>query len=152
MVQEPYSSQARNSMEAHELSTISPKTLGQAASDFEELKRGTRRVWSFSKGKRLWRSRLYRASHAYRDGLRAGDIILSLDGRSFGLTKNFDIHIQTKTELGNRISSRRNGPYSKDEAPQEQPVTNSNVCLFSDFSVVSGASLNLQEPTTASLP
>ncbi len=97
-------------MRPRDLSTILPKTLGHAASDFEELS-----------GEELDRSglpprkkgfgvpALYRSAHAYKDGLRPGDVILSIDGRSFESTKSFNNYIQTKTELVVEIEFLRNG-------------------------------------------
>src|SRR5713226_4376875 len=97
-------------MRPHELSAIHPKTLGHAASDFEELSNEELEGSGLPPGKKGFGvPALYRASHAYRDGLRPGDIILSLDGRSFESTKNFDNYIQTKPELDLEIEFLRNG-------------------------------------------
>lgn len=97
-------------MKPLELPAMSPKTLGHTGSDFEELSDEELGGSGLPRGKKGFGvPALYKAAYAYRDGLRPGDIILSLDGRWFESVKNFDNYIQAKTELGIEIEFLRNG-------------------------------------------
>ncbi len=65
----------------------SRKCLGHAASDFEEFSVEELEGVNFAVGRKGFGvPALYKRAHAYQDGLRPGDIILSLDGRSFDST------------------------------------------------------------------
>ncbi len=93
-----------------ELSTISPKTLGQSASDFEDIPEEELEGYGLPPGmKGFGVPALYKAARSYLDGLRPGDVILSLDGRSFESTKNLNNYIQTKKEFEIGIKFLRGG-------------------------------------------
>src|SRR5712692_2305712 len=95
-------------MPPHELSTVHPKTLGHAASDFEELSNKELEGSGLPQGKKGFGvPALYKSAHAYRDGLRPGDIILSIDGRSFESAKSLNNYVQTKNELAVEIQVLR---------------------------------------------
>src|SRR5712692_11217481 len=88
----------------------SPKSLGHAASDFEEFpNEELERVHAGLGRKGFGVPALYKRSHAYQDGLRPGDIILSLDDRSFDSTVILNDYIRTKLELNISIEYLRNG-------------------------------------------
>ncbi len=88
----------------------SPKCLGHAASEFEEFSEeeleGVKVGW-VRKGFGV--PALYKRAHSYQDGLRPGDIILSLDGRSFDSTEGLNNYIRSKPELDIAIEYLRNG-------------------------------------------
>lgn len=86
------------------------KTLGHTASDFEELTREESEGINLPAGRiGFGVPALYRRSHAYLDGLRPGDIILSLDGRFFRSKQDLNNYVRTKPELEIAISFLRNG-------------------------------------------
>ncbi len=88
----------------------SPKSLGHAASDFEEFSdRELRGVNVASGSKGFGVPTLYKRAFAYRNGLRPGDIILSLDARSFGSTEELNNYIRTKPQPDIAIEFLRNG-------------------------------------------
>lgn len=88
----------------------SPKSLGHAASDFEELPDKELEGVNVAPGRKGFGvPALYKHAHAYQDGLRPGDIILSLDGRSFDSVGKMNTYIRTKTELDIAIEYLRNG-------------------------------------------
>ncbi len=88
----------------------SPKRLGHAASDFEELSVEELEGINVAAGRKGFGvPALYKRAHAYQDGLRPGDIILSLDGRSFDSTASLNNYIRTKPELDIVIEYLRNG-------------------------------------------
>ncbi len=88
----------------------SPKCLGHAASDFEEFPDEELEGVNVAPGRRGFGvPALYKRAHAYRDGLRPGDVILSLDSRSFDSTVSLNDYIRTKPELDIAIEYLRNG-------------------------------------------
>src|SRR6266849_8311433 len=88
----------------------SPKCLGHAASDFEEFPIEALEGVNFALGsKGFGVPALYKRSHAYQDGLRPGDIILSLDGRSFDSTASMNDYVRTKPQLDIAIEYLRDG-------------------------------------------
>ena len=88
----------------------SRKCLGHAASDFEEFSDEELRGINFAQGRKGFGvPALYKRAHAYQDGLRPGDIILSLDRRSFDSTEDINNYIRTKQELDIAIEFLRNG-------------------------------------------
>ncbi len=88
----------------------SPKCLGHAASDFEEFSDGELEGVNFGRGRKGFGvPALYKRAHAYQDGLRPGDIILSLDGRSFDSTDGLNNYIRTKPELDIKIEYLHEG-------------------------------------------
>ncbi len=88
----------------------SPKCLGHAASDFEEFSDRELRGVNLVPGcKGFGVPALYKRAYAYQDGLRPGDIILSLDGRSFGSTEDLNSYVRTKPESDIAIEFLRNG-------------------------------------------
>ncbi len=92
------------------VSMSSPKWLGHAASDFEEFSdRDLTGVNVVPGRKGFGVPALYKRAHAYQDGLRPGDIILSLDGRSFGSSEDLNNYIRTKPEPDIAIEFLRNG-------------------------------------------
>ncbi len=92
------------------VSMSSPKCLGHAASDFEEFSdRELGGGYLAPGGKGFGVPALYKRAHAYQDGLRPGDIILSLDGRPFGSTEDLNNYIRTKPEPDMAIEFVRNG-------------------------------------------
>ncbi len=92
------------------VSMSSPKTLGHTASDFEELTNDELEVVALhGRRKGFGVPALYRVAHAYVDGLRPGDIILSLDGQSFESTKDLNSYIRTKSEFDIAIEFLRGG-------------------------------------------
>jgi hypothetical protein len=75
------------------------KSLGHAASDFEEFSdRELRGVNLASRRKGFGVPALYKSAYVYQDGLRPGDIILSLDGRSFCSSEELNSYIRTKSK------------------------------------------------------
>ncbi len=87
-----------------------PKILGHAASDFEEFsdrELGGVNVATGCKGFGV--PALYKRAYAYHDGLRPGDIILSLDGRSFGSSEDLNNYIRAKSDPDIAIEFLRNG-------------------------------------------
>ena len=91
-----------------------PKCLGHAASDFEEILGEELKGVDLIPGhKGFGVPALYKDSSSYRDGLRPGDIILSLDGRSFGSVENLNTYIRTKPELTITIEFLRDGRIDK---------------------------------------
>jgi hypothetical protein len=88
----------------------SAKCPGHAASDFEEFPdEELERINVASGRKGFGVPALYRRSHAYQDGLRPGDIILSLDGRSFDSTASLNDYVRSKPQLEIAIEYLRNG-------------------------------------------
>ena len=97
-----------------ELPANNPKCLGLAASDFEEiLSEEMKGVDVFPRHKGFGVPALYKDSSPYRDGLRPGDIILSMDGRPFGSVENLNAYIRTKPELAVTIEFLRDGKLDK---------------------------------------
>jgi len=88
----------------------SARCLGHAASDFEELSDRELEGVNVAPGRKGFGvPALYKRAHAYSDGLRPGDIILSLDGRSFGSTGDLNNYIRTRPEPDIAIECLRNG-------------------------------------------
>jgi hypothetical protein len=88
----------------------SPKTLGHAASDFEEFSGEELEGTNLARGQKGFGvPALYKQAHSYQDGLRPGDIILSLDDRSFGSTEDLNNYIRAKPELDIAIEFLRDG-------------------------------------------
>ncbi len=88
----------------------SPKCLGHTASDFEEFSDKELEGVNIAPGaKGFGIPALYKRARAYQDGLRPGDIILSLDGRSFESTVSLNDYVRTKPELDIVIEYLRNG-------------------------------------------
>ena len=88
----------------------SPKCLGHTASDFEVFPDEELEGVSVAPGRKGFGvPALFKRSHAYQDGLRPGDIILSLDGRSFDSTVSLNDYIRTKPELDIAIEYLRSG-------------------------------------------
>ncbi len=88
----------------------SPKCLGHAASDFEEFSERELEGVNIASGRKGFGvPALYKRAHVYQDGLGPGDIILSMDGRSFGSSDDLNKYIRMKPELDIAIEFLRNG-------------------------------------------
>lgn len=103
----------------------SGKSLGTTASDFEEFSELD------LKGVDLARSRkgfgvpaLYKTAPSYQDGLRPGDVILSLDGRHFKSTMELNRYIRSRPSLDIDIEFLRRGKilYLKTKLLMEQDL------------------------------
>lgn len=88
----------------------STKSLGHTASDFEEFSEDELKGLDLARGRKGFGvPALYKRAHAYQDGLRPGDIILSLDGQFFDSTEALNNYIRSKPELDIVIEYLRNG-------------------------------------------
>ncbi len=88
----------------------SSNTLGHTASDFEEFSDEELGGVGLPRGRKGFGvPALYKRARSYHDGLRPGDIILSLDGRSFESTEDLNSYIRAKPELDIEIEFLRNG-------------------------------------------
>ena len=97
-----------------ELPVNNPKCLGHAASDFEEISSRELKGVVLPRGHNGFGvPALYKNSNAYRDGLRPGDVILSLDGRSFGSLESLNTYIRTKQDPAVTIEFFREGRVDK---------------------------------------
>ena len=97
-----------------ELPVNNPKCLGHAASDFEEISSEELQGVDLPPGhKGFGVPALYKDSSSYRDGLRPGDVILSLDGRSFRSVENLNAYIRTKPQPAITIEFFRDGRIDK---------------------------------------